>query len=212
MAAEEIQQYGDSLFAWDRPRHDCFQTLQGPPGNPNPVAGLKFLGDHAHLVIAETGAQFLDYWAGDRGPAIPEMHDLANSPSVLDPAQMTSEIESSEQVVGEERLGNPHGAELGRALKADAREEDLDRQHLPQLTGRDMLLLQLRPNTEPALEAEIAGLTAISARARLSLIKILVRNHALNHAKKSQVQTAGFSKPDLTLAKSDMVARKLPRS
>jgi hypothetical protein len=77
------------------------------------------------------------------------MNDGADAGGVRDAAEIFFPVETREEIIGKERLGEPLQPTFGRALEFDAREEDFHLYFAFQEGGRDMLMLGLRADTEP---------------------------------------------------------------
>ena len=118
-------------------------------GQPDGVAGAKFLRDDVDLVGPDGGAEVGDGGLGNGWPMLPEVYDPANAPRVPDAPQASRQAEAGEQIAGEQRFGEPDRAGTGRAPEADPRQVNLEVQLPLQMGGGDMLVFRLRAQAKP---------------------------------------------------------------
>jgi hypothetical protein len=140
--------------------------VHGAGGDLNGVTWLQRISYDAQVFPAHCHLKFSDCRIGNCRPAVAEVNHTANSPGALDTAKGDRQIESSENVILEQRLGDPRRAATGRTLVPDPWQENGDLGLQPKLGRGNMFVLWMGPNAKPRLKAT-AGLVSVRSRGAL---------------------------------------------
>ena len=109
----------------------------------------KILANNVQFGGSDGLPQFFNCVLWNCRPAFAEMNDAARAARVLHLAQGNLPVELREEISGEQRLRHPDRALARGALEADARQENVNAVHLPQMRRRDVLVLGLGTKAEP---------------------------------------------------------------